>query len=733
MNTHSLVRPICIIAAAISAFPGAVNAQGQRPVLEEVIVVAQKREQSLQDVPISLAVMDSGMLATRGIDNLTDIGANVPNLVVNPVNNTPTSVRMFVRGIGQNDVQLTQDPSVALYMDGVYIGTSIGAGFDGVDVQHIEILRGPQGTLYGRNASGGAVNIVTRRADPGELEFRQELTAGNLDLFKSKTVLIVPLNDRAAIKLNYFHNEQGEVTENKGPGEHFGMRNNDSLVADLRWDVSDAFSVDYRYEKAWIETSQRFEQTVATAPAPLGAFTDITQASTGRLDDVVSAREIVDNELDIDGHSLTLAWDITDALILKSITAYRDFDNEYFSDPLSTSVGDYTALGRGAGAPSYAVSTTTFEQFSQEIQLLGSTDTLEYVAGLYYYEDDSELDADGSMTLAALNPTDYTSAENESRAIFGQFTWNPAFMDQRWQITVGARYAEDDRKAFRDNQIAGFSGDYDENFSNFTPALTVGFDLGDDMNIYGKVVTGFRSGGTSQRSANAILFAQGFDEEEIVSYEIGFKGDFWDTRARFNAALFHMELDGLQISAQTGSTPGQRDYLPIDDNTIDGLELDLTLMITERLRLRLDYGYLDAEFGQDSVDSPAGTYYFTDTFAYAPENTFTASLDYHFPLKNGDLDINLNYAYRDETHTEIDREQSVGIDDYGLWGGAITWSEISLGEGIPGTLKLMLWGKNLGDEEYALISVGAWSIFGASEVTTFGDPRTYGLTLSYQY
>ncbi|MEH6580500.1 MAG: TonB-dependent receptor [Halioglobus sp.] len=722
LSKHFAVYLACTLGAAVSQ----AYAQNSAPMLEEIVVTAQKREQSLQDVPISVAVLSEEALQIRGIDTLTDIGANVPNLYVNSAPNSPTSVRMFIRGIGQNDVQLTQDPSVALYLDGVYVGTSIGSGFEGVDVARLEILRGPQGTLYGRNATGGAVNIVTRRANVEDWEFRQDLTTGNLGVFKANTVLNAPLSDKAAVKLNYFHTERDELVENKGPGENFGMKDNDSLVLDLRLDATQDLSFDYRYEKAKGENSQRFEQVTETAPGALSAITTITQDSPDRLDDVASFREIVQNDLEIDAHTLSFTWEASESMTVKSITSSRELDNEYFSDPLSTSVFGVDA------APSYAVSQASFEQFSQEIQLLGSTDALEYVVGLYYYEDDSSQDADGSEILGNLRPTDFSSAENESLAVFGQFTYIPKFMEQRWQITVGGRYSEDNRKAFRDNQIIGFTADYEEDFSNFTPSLTLGFDINDDSNIYGKIVSGFKSGGTSQRSANEQLFAAGFDEEDILSYELGYKGDFWDRRARLNVAVFYMELDGLQSSVQTGSTPGERDFIPTDDNTIEGLELDLTLLLSERLSFSFNYGYLDAEMGQDSADTPAGTFFFTDVFAYAPETNYTASLDYSVPLDNGDLGFNLNYAYKDEVISSINIEDANTIDDYGVWGAAAIWSDISLGN-MPGSLKFMLWGKNLGDEEYKTIAIGAWNAFGVSELSTFGDPRSYGLTVSYIY
>ncbi len=197
-------------------------------------------------------------------------------------------------------------------------------------------------------------------------------------------------------------------------------------------------------------------------------------------------------------------------------------------------------------------------------------------------------------------------------------------------------------------------------------------------------------------------------------------------------AAFYTELEGLQSSVQTGSTPGERDFLPIDGNTVQGLELDLTLLLTESLSFSFNYGYLDTELGEDSMDSPAGTFFFTDGMAYAPETSYTASLDYKVPLANGDLGLNLNYAYKDEVISSINANDSTLIDDYSVWGAAASWSDISLGN-MPGTLKVMLWGKNLGNEEYKTIAIGAWNSFGASEVTTFGDPRAYGLTVSYIY
>jgi iron complex outermembrane receptor protein len=252
------------------------------------------------------------------------------------------------------------------------------------------------------------------------------------------------------------------------------------------------------------------------------------------------------------------------------------------------------------------------------------------------------------------------------------------------------------------------------------------------MNAYAKVVSGFKSGGTSQRSANAELFSRGFDEEDILSYEVGFKGDFWDHRARLNAAVFHMDLDGLQASAQTGPTPGDRDFLPIDGNTVDGLELDLTLQLTDGLTAKFDYGYLNTDLGEDHLTTAVGTFDLIGEMWYAPENSFTASVDYYLPVSNGAVDFNVNYAYRDSVNTSINIADNAVIDDYDVVGASINWSDITLGT-LPGTFRVLLWGRNLLDEEYNTFAIRSWQIFGASQTETFGDPRTYGVTLSYTY
>ena len=194
-----------------------------------------------------------------------------------------------------------------------------------------------------------------------------------------------------------------------------------------------------------------------------------------------------------------------------------------------------------------------------------------------------------------------------------------------------------------------------------------------------------------------------------------------------------MEIDGLQTSVQTGiNNPGARDFLPIDGNDIEGIEIDLSLLLADGLTLDLGYGYLDTALGASEVTSPAGTFALVDVMSYAPENSFTAALDYQRDMSNGQLGFNLSYSYQDEFSGSVNAADDVMQDSYGLFDAALSWSNIKLAS-VSGSFKVLLWGKNLADEEYTVLGGGAWSTFGAGEVFTFGERRTYGLTVTYFY
>ncbi|GAB5449824.1 MAG: TonB-dependent receptor [Halioglobus sp.] len=754
--------PFPLAIATLVLLPGpALSA----PMLEEVIVTAERREQSLQDVPISIAAFSEDTLEKMGVYDIKGLASKVPNVVVNEFTGSSTTVRLFIRGVGQNDVQVTQDPSVALYMDGVYIGSSVGTAFESADIQRVEILRGPQGTLYGRNATGGAINLITNRASNEELTFRQRLTYGDFGEFRSRSILNLPLTDAAAVKLAYSYSERDALVENPGAGEDWGIEERDNITADIHWDLADNVTLDYKYDRSSIEDSSRLSQVLGfdfSSPAagviqfenpalrPDGQPVD---SSADRLDKATSFDAIAIGDVEIDAHTLNLEWTLSDALTLRSITGYRDVSafTQNSQTPVTSLFGTFSVTD---GQPD-----TRFEQLSQEFQLLGSSETLNWVAGLYYYEDESSEDNLGSSNGSEALPegvlVDFTSTENTSIALFGQATWSPASLES-WHFTLGARYSDDNRKAFRDNNrvsfglggaptsVPPFRANYDRDFDEFNPSFTVEYDLNEDANVYAKLVTAYKSGGTSQRSTTEDNFLTGFEPEDLVSYELGYKGDLANGRVRFNAALFYMEYEGYQQSVQTGRNAGERDFINIDDADIAGLEFDLTAALTDSLTGTLSYGYLDAKFGTDTVsyeqidDNAASgvstvTEELTENLALAPEHSITASLDYLRPLSFGVLQANVNMQYQDEANGGVQIPTGV-LNDRTLLAATLGIADIALGN--AGTLRISLWGENLLDEEYHIgnIRQATFDTLGfTSGLATFGDPRTYGITLEYEF
>lgn len=719
--------------AGTAVLSGISNSPVQAQTLEEVTVVAQKKVESIQDVPISIVRFDSDQLVDLGIDELKDISASMPGVYVNTFNADPGAIRLFIRGIGGNSVQITQDPSVALYLDGVYVGSAFGTGFEGVDVESIEVLRGPQGTLYGRNSTGGAVNIVSKRASTEALAFDQQFSGGNLGLFKSRTSLNVPITDNLAAKLSYLVSRRDGYVDNRGPGEDFGEEDRRSIVADFHWSFADKASLDYRFEKADMRDTQRHEQiTILDSTAVLAPFTSFGDTGKSRLDSVATFRPIPRNDLEISAHTLHVGWNLSDHLEFRSITAMRKFDSVANSDALATAEGNGVFY---SGSPTTLRILVDYEQVSQEFQFLGEVGRLEYVAGIYYFTSDADWENDRQISLGSILGTNISTAENTSAALYGQLTYSPLLFDDRLHLTLGARYSDENRKVDRTNvnvnpQIIGAK--YDKDFSNFNPSFTAAYDMTDTINIYGKVMTGFKSGGTAMTSANSQLFARGFDEEEVISYEFGFKSMLFDNSLRLNLAIFRTEMDGAQTSVQTGASPNARDFLPLDNNVFQGLEIDIEKKFTNSLSAALGYSYLDTKLGGNFIDSTVGRTFLVDSFPSAPEHSVSFLLRHAMPLPNGRLRSTLSYSYQDKTTSSVNFADNSVLPSYSLLGLSVKWDDIEV-KGLDGNLSVQLWGRNLLDKEYTIVSTASWQAFGAAQVDTFGDPRTYGVTVGYRY
>ena len=375
-----------------------ITAYAQLPQLEEVVVVAQRVEESAQDTPISLAAFDRDALSTLGIASVGDIQAQVPNFVIDTFPSSQQTLRLFIRGIGITDVQITQDPAVGVYMDGVYLARSTGLGADIADLERIEVLRGPQGTLYGRNTTGGALNLVTARPDAEALAFSQVLGAGNRDMMLAKASLNVPLTDQHAVKLAALGNRQDGFVRNSGPGGDFGDLRSEGYRIDWRWLAGEVLTLDYSWDKSRLESNNYTPQAVSPG-IPTGTAVDAAIISSQRFvpygeeffSRLSTSAPLLPTDTVIEGHALNLDWQ-WENIALKSITAYRELEDLSYIDFASGASAEYRvdfssiSLGAAGPAPQDFDSVRTrleHEQVSQEVQLFMDWEKLELVAGIY--------------------------------------------------------------------------------------------------------------------------------------------------------------------------------------------------------------------------------------------------------------------------------------------------------------------------------------------------------------
>lgn len=746
------VTKAIIAAGAVALVPEVSFAQQRSTQLEEVVVTAQKREESLQDTPISLAAFSGDQLDQFGIDDLGDITARTPNVDITPFPNSRSSLVIFMRGVGNNDSQTTQDPAVGVYIDGVYVGRSVGLTSDVADLARIEVLRGPQGTLYGRNTTGGAINMISARPDE-EFGIKSVLATGNRDYRKGTLQLDTGAWSGLSAKISYSKSEKGPWVDNINGSNDFVEEEREAGRFVLRWDISDTLSMDYAYDISEIVGPQPYYQVLRINEDRAVTAQDVTDAIAGGAsqDDINALQAdlivgtlftpqfrerasekrlskgewdvpVEDSVTEVSGHALTVTWELPFGT-LKSISAYREVSEDV--------VMDY-----GAGVEWFdVVVNIDQDQSSQELQLVGDiSDSLSYVSGLYYFKENGfEREVDTVAGSVAENRE--ITSENEAWAIYGQMTWA---VQPDLSLTLGARYTEDDRcaKKFSINFTNSPNNTQDacDSWSNFNPSFTVSYDLNDQVSTYAKVVTGYKSGGFNVRSTEG-GFQPAFDEEEMVSYEVGIKSTLFDNRVRLNAAAFQSDYTDMQIQQILDNTAVfLTDVFNAGEAEISGFEMDLTAILSEGLTLNLGYGYTDANFVEVIDNNPNSDTFQQDISSgyimpYAPEHTYSVVLEYQFPYFGiGNLRATVDYTWRDERFGTASNDDIEGffLDDYGLVGARLNWSEIDLG-GLE--MAVALWGKNLEDEEYLVHDISQ-AYFHSGY---FGEPVSYGLDLTLQF
>lgn len=760
------------LAAAVTLASGlllpAANAAAQA--LEEVIVTAQKRSESLQDTPISISAFNSESIESMGLDNARDIGLATPSLQTPAYPTTSNNLGFFIRGIGNADsIILTKDNTVGVYYDGVYSGRSTGVLADLADLERVEILRGPQGTLYGRNTTAGAVSFITSKPS-GEFSLDQTFTLGNFGHQRSVTSIDLPTIVGVKPSVSVIFNERDGWVDNNGAGKVPGGEYNDFYLEDkkglriaLRYDQIDRLVVDYALDYSDMETtSPYFQYSGPTGAGISAAGGDIVASYRERLEETYDANTGQRRAYNLPrtvtktrGQSLNISYDINDALTFKSITGYRAFDDD-LSQNFANSFG---------GASNLEVNTLTeYEQFTQEFQLTGSTDRWKYVAGLYYLKEEGNsaeqqfldrtlvettgivaFDSNGPCISGSfgapppvcnvLDPAFYPAylgeftvdSEVESYAAFGQATWTPDVLDDRLDLTLGARYTQDERSATRTTDgllwNAFNPGSNSSDIDQPDWSATADYRWTDSVSTYVRAATGFRSGGSSPKAPD---FSQTFDEETLISYELGLKSELLDNRLRINGAIYQTEIEDIILDylPDPVNAPNIVDIFNSGEAEIRGLELDVLAAITDNFQVGINYAYIDSEIS-DAIFPDGSDRTDTTVLVWAPENAYSIVADYSLSLGNlGELKAHLDYAWQDEQYALANTDSGeVLVGDYGLLNARVSLDYVPM---LGGEWQFAVWAKNLTDEDNVNYRIGQTS-------TTYLQPRTYGVDIKLRY
>ena len=827
------VLPLAISLLSAPAFVSTASAQA----LEEVLVTAERRVESVQDTPISITALSNEGLEKRGITNVEDMFSSMPGMggYTAPGSRGATSlnIRGASGGVGSN---ISLDPAVGMYIDGVYVGKMLGAAMDVAQIERLEILRGPQGTLYGRNSTAGAINVISRKPLG---EFAADVTAGvgNYGLRTLKGSLdfdsIGQVGEGAgklSAAVNFLSKDRDGFYENYSGGEDFDTLDRLAWRAALRWEPTENVTVDYVYDHSELDEVGALQKVVG--------FTAFDTQGTSRLDFlkntvlpsaqglsmapgadpriadrwIPSIQKTIDayeralergegrpkggwadnaptSENDSDGHAITAEWFVGDLgalgeVTVKSITAYREIETYVFGDledidssldangigayndslhgALLQIYGQYGGFGAdnvwdaidamGAGH-SMQDTDSAYEQFSQEFQLTGATQQLDYTLGLYWFEDESNYDRRAAFALpvGGRQAEKYT-LNTDALAVYGQGTYRFPQLEDRLALTVGMRYTEE-KKAVDYNfgevvrplgaPVAARTSSLDNNFYNFSYNATVAYDLTDSMNAFLRYATGYRSGGF-----NGEIFENGFTEETIEQVEVGVKSDWLDNRLRVNAGLYAYKYEDLQTSV-TKVENGTAASAIINAGVAErwGSEVEISAAPIEAMVVSLAYTYVHGDFAEYPSTCFQGECikgYKESKRGSSPSNKVNLTLDYTFASTSiGDFSIFVDANWQD-TWEQVSLAPAVISDGMGGQGvysfpvrsmdeRTVINTRLSLSN-IPlktGDLTVSLWGNNITDHDYPAYGVNFLAL--GLETEQYGAPRTYGLELRYRY
>jgi iron complex outermembrane receptor protein len=761
----STVAWSCLALAAASPAFGADAAGADAGfTLPEVIVTATKTATDLQKTPIAISVVGADTIAERHIQSLLDLGDGaVPGLRVATFEARQSALTIGIRGIVPLDAnQPAREQGVGVYVDGVYLGRQHGLNAALFDVERIEVLKGPQGTLFGRNTEGGALSIVTKMPT-GAFGFRATGGVSNYNGYNGDFHLDLPAYAGVSAKIDGVVQHQDPTTKDPLPGSTgWNYFDRQGLRVGLRWKPIDTFTADYTYDYGRDANTAFYSQLLSYNPLglvvgpasgslPAGQIRPLPSIVQVQGSDRMKVADIgVPQQPSIDktnGHAVHLAWTPMEHLELRSITAWREVTADQWDNSGGAHrVPQFTANGAFSR---YSLSYLAQKQFSQEFQAVGSVDRLTYVAGLYFFREKVQEEAatpntnqwnatgtgytilDPANTIPGHRSIDRGSfAHAKSYAVYGQFVYTPPVLDDAVHLTVGGRYTKDDKDGrlyLANNTPTPFG--FATKTSHFDPLVTLAYDVSPDMHVYAKYATGYRSGGASSRS----LTFRSFGPEENKSYEIGAKMEFFQ-KLRLNMAAYTMDRTGSQIdfslvtpqpngtnrnTVETINAPGV--------TKIKGVEIEATAQLTEQLQVSAAYAYTDTKI--PPTVNPFNGLLQPVFIVFTPKNAWSAAIDYAGPLEKATLKAHLDGNYADATQT-FD-QTPVKNDSSFIMNARLSLADITVPNN-EARLSFSLWARNLLDEAHVYRRDPAnRSTLG--DYGNFNAPRTFGVEATVNF
>lgn len=741
MNMKNIIpKSATRLAAAVAM---ATSAGLSAAVLEEIVVTAQKREQNLQDVGVSVTAFSGDQIKSLGYTDTIDIIAQVPGLQMQQSH--PTVTVFNIRGISQNDFADHLEAPVSVYIDDGYIGAMGAVHGSLFDIERVEVLRGPQGTLYGRNATGGLLHFISKKPTE-ELEGYGELTVAEYDQIRFEGAVGGSISDGILGRLSFTTNNHDGILKNRvgtdlRDADRYAVRG--QLQIELGSDTELNLRAQYSEND---ETGNAFDLVNAIPndqglARPIAPNEDAWGVGPGlgfprfREPDKDGLTGSFDSTGKFERETLNLAakltWDLSEKVTLTSITDYMKLDKVYSED--SDSSPEFFYIYN---------SFQEYDQFSQEFRLNGETDNMNWVAGLYYLEMDtdnlSQIDLDPRFFEAdpdAFAPSflfvgvDY-KIESQSQAIFGQIDYQ--FSDN-WSLIAGLRYTEDEREAnsvFIDelsfppgNTVFPYNTSVDQDakqeWENFSAKLELDWRPSENTLTYVSVTRGHKAGNFAQPVFVPSFSLIPHDEEILTSYEIGYKGSLADGRVRINAAAFLYDYEDYQAF----SLQGLEQAIFNKDATIKGAEIEVTwLTPIEGLEILFGASVLDGEV--EDVSLPSGEVVDRD-MPQAPDYSLNGLIRYEWSAFGGLMSAQVDANYNDDSYFSVFNGPAELQDAYSVANANISYTTNDRRFKITGFVK------NLADEEYKLYTLDVSAI--SAIQNSYAPPRWYGATITYNF